>query len=190
MNDANIDKAKKKTHRNGPGKTPKLSPELLEFVNSPVSTSEIAARYGISPATLTVRAKKAGLPLRKRGRHPSKEPTSLQKNILAFASVHGCQVAAVRFGLSKQRVNALQHRWDDWMVANTDAEPNANRRRKTNQYLIRFHLGPDSFDQLKKLLQHPWFSRLESTNRAAREIVNIFLSGQIRSAKSSAVVTH
>jgi hypothetical protein len=190
MNDTNIDKAKKRTPRNRPGQVVELSPELLEFVNSPVPTTEIAARYGISPATLTVRAKRAGLPLRKRGRHLSKEPTPLQRKILALAAVHGCQVAALRFNLSKQRVNKLQHRWNAWMAANTDHEPKANRRRKTNRYLIRFHLGPDSFDQLKKLLQHPWFSRLESTNRAAREIVNIFLSGQIRGVKSSWVVTH
>src|SRR4051812_44751888 len=122
MNDTNIEKAKNRTPRKRQGKALKLSPELFEFVNSPVSTTEIAARYGICPATLTVRAKRAGLPLRKRGRHPSKEPTPLQKKILAFAAVHGCQVSALRFGLSKQRVNALQHRWDDWMAANTDPE--------------------------------------------------------------------
>ena len=182
MNDKNIENAKKQALR--------LSPELWEFVNLSVPTSEIAARYGISPATLTVRAKRAGLPLRKRGRHLLKEPTPLQKKILAFAAIHGCQQAALRFDLSKQRVNALQHRWKSWVAANPDLEPKTTNRRKANQYAVQFHLGPESFNQLRKLLQHPWFRRLESTNQAAREIVNIFLSGEIRSLKSSRVVTH
>ena len=72
MNDTNMEKAKKKTPRNRPGKALELSPELLEFVNSAVSTTEIAARYGISPATLTMRAKRAGLPLRQRGVIPQR----------------------------------------------------------------------------------------------------------------------
>src|SRR4051812_7034560 len=120
MNETNIGKAKKRAPRKHHQKAVKLSPELLEFLNSPVSTTEIAARYGISPSTLTVRAKRAGLPLRKRGCHPLKEPTPSQKEILAVAAVHGCQGAAVRFDLSKQRVNKLQHRWKEWVAMNTD----------------------------------------------------------------------
>ena len=190
MNNKNIEKAKKQASGKPQQKVLRLSPELWEFVNSSVRTSEIAARYGISPATLTVRAKRAGLPLRKRGRRLLKEPTPLQMKILTFAAIHGCQRAAGRFDLSKQRVNKIQHRWKSWMAANPDLEPKATKRRKANQHTVRFHLGPDSFNQLKKLLQHPWFRRLESTNQAAREIVNIFLSGQIRAANSSRAVTH
>jgi hypothetical protein len=187
MNDTNIGKAKKRARRNQQRKGVNLPPELLEFINSPVRTSEIAARYGISPATLTVRAKQAGLPLRKRGRHPLKEPTASQKEILAVAAVHGCQGAAVRFDLSKQRVNKLQHRWKEWIAINTGRGPTPPARRNANQRTVRFRLGPESFNQLKKLLQHPWVSRLESTNQVAREIVNTFLT---RALKVSRVVTH
>lgn len=189
MNETNSEKSEMQAKSKAQRKAVTLSPELLEFVNSPLSTAEIAARYGISPATLTVRAKKAGLPLRKRGRRLLKEPTAHQKKILAFATIHGCQRAALRFEMTKQRVNTLQHRWESWVALNIDCGPKATTLRKANQYTVRFRLGPDCFNQLKKLLRHPWFSRLESTNQAAREIVSIFLSGEIRSLKSKRIGT-
>jgi hypothetical protein len=189
MNDTIIGKAKKPARRNEQRKVVNLSPELLEFINSPVSTSEIAARYGISPSTLTVRAKRAGLPLRNRGRHPMKEPTPVQKKILAVAAIYGCQGAALRFDMSKQRVNKLQHRWKEWQAINTNCGSKTATRRNSDQHTVRFRLDSDSFNQLKKVLQHPWFNRLESTNQAAREIVNTFLFGGTRSLKLSRVVT-
>lgn len=190
MNDTNLGNAEMQNRQKPQRKALTLSPELWEFVNSPVPTSEIAARYGISPATLTVRAKRAGLPLRKRGRWPLSAPTPHQKKILAFAAIHGCQRAALRFDLSKQRVNKLQHRWKLWMTANPDLKTKTIKRCKAKQCIVRFRLGPASFHQLRKLLQHPWFHQLGSANQAAREIVNIFLAGEIRSLKSARAVNH
>src|SRR5262245_48513188 len=134
-----------------------LSPELWEYLNSPLPTAEIAAAHGISAATLTVRAKRKGLPLRKCGRRPMTESTSLQRKILAFAEIHGCQKAGLKFDLTRQWVNRLQHRWEGWKATSQDRETKNAARLKANQYTVRFRLERDSFHQLRRLLQHPWF---------------------------------
>jgi hypothetical protein len=190
MNDTTIENAE--IHKRGkPQKRVlTLSPELWEFMNSAVPSREIAARYGISPATLTVRAKRAGLPLRKRGRWPLTAPTPDQKKILAFAAIQGCQRAASLFGLSKQRVNKLQHRWKSWLTSNPDLKTKIINGCKINQHIVRFPLKPASFHQLRKLLQHPLFHQLESVNQIAGEIVESFLASKKPSLKSERAVNH
>ena len=178
-------RTKTKTQARLQAKGQTLSPELWEYVHSSKSTAEIAARFGISLSTLTVRAKRAGLTLRKRGRWPLSEPSSVQKEILAFAAIHGGNEAALRFGISKQRVSKLQRRWSASTVL---GQVNAKNGRFTaNPCKIRFYLEPAVFDQLEKVLKHPWFPGVSSRNEAARLIVTMFLAGEIRSLKNGRV---
>ena len=150
------------------------APELRDFIQSTETTREIASRHGISQSTLTARAKRAGLPLRKRGRWQLLEPTANQKEILRLARTQTYAEVGSRFGLSKQRVSQLVRRWSDWKGPN-GSELRKNCRQKP--VVVSFRLDDASYKHLRDLLKHPWFKRLGSTGAAAREIVHDFLAG-------------
>ena len=149
-------------------------PELQDFIESNERTSEIAYRHGISASTLTARAKKAGLPLRKRGRWRLTEPTAIQKKILRLARTQTYAEVGFRFGMSKQRVSQLVRRWSGWTA------PKGSEARKTRiqkPRVVSFRVDDASYQRLSELLKHPWFKRLGSTGGAAREIVYQYLAG-------------
>jgi hypothetical protein len=87
---------------------------LAEYRKRELTTEEIAAKHRISTATLTVWAKKAGLPLRKRGRRARTEPTPRQREIIMLASVCKYDVVGAQFGMCKQSVYRLVKRWGHW----------------------------------------------------------------------------
>lgn len=163
-------------------KSRRLSPELLEYRDSAEPTRLIAARYCVSPSTLTVRARKAGLALRNRGRWKRTEPTTVQKKIIAMARTYGCRHTALRFGITKQRISFLMRRWKNW-------PDRLDGSRSTGAQVITFQISDSVMIQLDEVLKHPWFSHLDSTSDAAREIVKAFLSGNVASVKVNAQVS-
>lgn len=150
----------------------RIAPELRDFVNRKQTTNVIAKRHGISPSTLTARAKKAGLPLRKRGRWHLTEPSPQQKQILQMVESNTYAQVGVRFGVSKQRVSQLVRRWKNWM-----GRESTGRRgfRKRKPRIVSFRIEDAAFHRLNHLLKHPWFKNLRSTGGAAREIVYKYL---------------
>ena len=152
---------------------PQDAPELRDFMESKETTKEIARRHGISASALTARAKKAGLPLRKRGRWQLLEPTAKQKQILRLVRTQTYAEVGSKFGMSKQRVSHVVRRWSGWTQPKGRGA-RENRRRKP--YVVSFRVDNTSYDCLRELLKHPWFKRLRSTGGAAREIVYRYLA--------------
>jgi hypothetical protein len=90
---------------------------LSDYVNHPeLFTKDIAERYGISTATLTVWATNAGITLRSRGLHKLDVPTVRQREILELAALHSYEKVGEQFGISKARVGAVVKRWKGWKV--------------------------------------------------------------------------
>ena len=78
-----------------------------------MTTEEISVKHDISPATLTFRAKKAGIPLRGRGRVRRDYPTPRQLKIIKLAGKYTyCKVGA-KFGMDKQSIYRLVKHWTD-----------------------------------------------------------------------------
>ena len=153
---------------------PQDAPELRDFLKRKEKTKEIAKRHGISASTLTARAKKAGLPLRKRGRWQLPEPTAKQQQILRMVRTQTYAEVGSRFGMSKQRVSQVVRRWSGW------TKPKGSRARKNRRQkprVVSFRVDNTSYDCLRRLLKHPWFKSLGSTGGAAREIVHRYLAG-------------
>src|SRR5882672_1907371 len=69
--------------------TPKSKTNLLEamreYVAGAMKVGEIAVRFGVSPATISSRARSLGLPKRKRGRRPHSEPPARHRQVLKLA---------------------------------------------------------------------------------------------------------
>jgi hypothetical protein len=91
---------------------------LEEYRSSPETTTKIAARYGFSAATLTVMARKTGIPLRSRGRKMATEPSSVQKKILQMTRYATYEAIGKKFDCSKQRISKIVHRWRVWLHEN------------------------------------------------------------------------
>jgi hypothetical protein len=90
---------------------------LSDYVNHPeLFTKDIADRYGISTATLTVWATNAGVTLRSRGLHKMDMPTTRQRQILEMAALYSYEKVGEHFGISRSRVSAVVKRWKGWKV--------------------------------------------------------------------------
>ena len=91
-----------------------MAQALTDYQKGKMIVEEIAAKHGISTATITVWAKKAGLPLRKRGRRRQEMPTERQLNIINLASVYRYDQVGAKLGLHRQSVHRIVKRWRNW----------------------------------------------------------------------------
>ncbi len=91
-----------------------VSKVLRDYQDAEIRTSEIARRYGISPATITLWARKAGLQMRTRGRKLQDTPTERQRAIIRTATTVSINEAVRQFGVHKQHVSRLVRRWRGW----------------------------------------------------------------------------
>jgi len=91
-----------------------MAQALTDYQNRDLTTEAIALKHGISTATLTVWAKKAGLELRNRGRKPQSRPTPRQLEIIKLASVYKYDQVGARFGMHKQSIHRIVKRWREW----------------------------------------------------------------------------
>jgi transposase-like protein len=143
------------------------------YSDSGLTVGEIARRFGVSPATISNRAKQLGLKQRGRGRWKRETPDAPHKQMLLLLDTESQASVARRFGVSRQRVNQIVRRWKDWQ---SDRSKARGRSRLQPSYRITFRINKRAFIQLETALNHPWFKSLRSPNQAACEIVNNFLS--------------
>ena len=87
---------------------------LRQYKEGKLTTTEIAEKYGVCAATLTVWATKAGFDLRKRGRRTLLAPTARHRDIMKLVGKVSLTEIAKRFGLHKQHVHRIIKRWSDW----------------------------------------------------------------------------
>jgi transposase len=87
---------------------------LALYQQRDMTTEQIAQLKEISTATLTVWAKKAGLPLRNRGRRRQERPTPMQLQIVKMASVYNYDEVGREFGMHKQSIHRIVKRWRSW----------------------------------------------------------------------------
>lgn len=177
MKSKTIEKSGQKARVSGRG----LNSMLKDYVEGKKSVDAIAKHYGVTPGALTTRVKKLGLPLRGRGRWQREKPTPKQKQIIAFAAKESCQKAALKFGISKQRVSKIVSRWKDQSLSSSAkrCEPKASISAAASQqklHVISFRVDSYFLDRLKRELQRSIFKALESPSEVARELLMIFLS--------------
>ena len=91
-----------------------MAATLADYQKREMTTEEIAAKHGISTATITVWAKKAGLTLRQRGRRRQERPTAHQMEIIKLASLYKYDQVGARFMMHKQSVHRIVKRWRNW----------------------------------------------------------------------------
>jgi len=96
-----------------------MSLALTDYQNRSMTTEEISVKHGISTATLTVWAKKAGLPLRNRGRKAQEMPTPRQLEIIKLAAVYKYDQVGAKFGMAKQSIHRIVKRWKHYAQPRT-----------------------------------------------------------------------
>lgn len=92
---------------------------LEDYQNPKLTTEEIAELRGVSAATLTVWAKKAGIKLRSRGRRTLLAPTTKHRQILEMAQHLRYDQIGRKFGMQKQAVHRIVKRWRGWQEPRT-----------------------------------------------------------------------
>lgn len=89
---------------------------LADYQKRDLTVEEIALKYGVSSATLTVWAKKAGIDLRNRGRKKQDAPNARQMEIIKLASIYRYAQVGERFGMAKQSIHRIVKRWRHWVL--------------------------------------------------------------------------
>jgi hypothetical protein len=182
--------AKKKSPRTTKAHIQKPLPtEMAAYVAGKVKTAEIARALGLSEATITARAKAAGLPLRGRGRWALSEPTERQREIITIALTVSGSEAAKRYAISKQRVSRLLKRWSAWIKQNFSAieqKPKKDKicpvqiakplTDKPKLHVISFRVDETVRQNLQTRLKTPFFQDCRSENDVARGIVALYFS--------------
>lgn len=92
----------------------KVDAALEDYKNRDMTVVEIARKYSVCPATLTVWAKKADIPLRLRGRRKHEQPTARQMEIIKMASRLQLDEVGAHFGMHRQSVHRIVKRWRNW----------------------------------------------------------------------------
>ena len=87
---------------------------LADYRRRDLTVDEIAVKHGVSSATLTVWAKKTGLPLRNRGRKKQDVPNARQMEILKLAGMYSYESVGARFNMQKQSIHRIVKRWRNW----------------------------------------------------------------------------
>jgi len=100
-----------------------IAAALQDYRNPALTTSEVAEKYDISPSTLTVWARKRGVPLRTRGRWPQTAPTTQQMAIVKLAQRLTCEQVGARMGMHKQSVHRILKRWRSFGKSTPPFEP-------------------------------------------------------------------
>ena len=140
------------------------------YSDSTYTTSEIARRFGVCMASITNAAKRAGLPLRKRGRWPQAAPPLGVQEILLEAWTNTYDVAATHFGLTKQRVAKIVDRWRDWATSQFGPRqlhapkptPSTHQaqpapKREPSPHVVSFRVPTPVFEQLTE-----WSAKIPS----------------------------
>ena len=115
---------------------------MREYLSGTMKVSEIAARFGVSSATISTRARSLGLPERGRGRRPHSEPPPRHREVLQLAEDRTYEEIPDQFGISKQRVHQILKRWsgakaEQW----SDAAAKADEVNVYKSHVISFRVG-------------------------------------------------
>ena len=89
----------------------KIKQAMADRQEGKLLISEIAQKYGVCSATITVWAKKSNLALRTRGRRIQIEPTAAQKEVLKLTATQTCEEVAAKLGLHRQSVHRIVKKW-------------------------------------------------------------------------------
>jgi predicted DNA-binding protein (UPF0251 family) len=92
---------------------------LDDYKNRVLTTEEIAQTRGVSAATLTVWAKKAGIRLRSRGRRKLTSPPPTHLRILELSQHLRYDQIGSQMGMQKQAVHRIVKRWKGWKKPKT-----------------------------------------------------------------------
>ena len=146
---------------------------VADHQGSASTTAEIARRYGVSPATISIWVRKSGGVLRSRGRRPAEAPTEKHRAILEEIRHRTYQDVARIHGLTRQRIHAIVKRWRPLVgarkalnVERLTWHESDRGSRTTRTHVISFRL---SDPEVRGLLEQSLNGK--SVNQLAREIV-------------------
>ena len=188
----------------------RFPPEVVEYLSSDRTVFQIAADFGISPATLVGRVKEFGVRRRGRGRRAATTPSLKHALILSLTRHSTYAQVAKHIGCSKQRIHKIVQRWRHLLpgphqkkslpkgfpgAPATDLKPIEKRARDKvislrviRPHVITFRVSTQLKSSLVDARKSLGLKRQASLNQVARAIVDKFLTDRAQNVQPSAVV--
>jgi Homeodomain-like domain len=159
-------------------------PAVIEYRDYPERPVKIiAAKFGLSPASLILQAREAQIKGRKRGRRRLLQPKSTHLRIIKMYRKSSGHTIAKRLGLSPQRVYNVLKRWDHLFLkpvvrsTSCSAQSLPQTKRDLRDTIVSFRLTAKEIESVKGLLRDLGLSRQLSKGRACRIVFLALLSG-------------
>jgi hypothetical protein len=150
---------------------------IKEYESGLFKNKELARRHRVSPSTITVWARRAGLAPRRRGRHRLSEPTGIHRRMLELSCVLTGAKIADRFEVSRQRVHQVLKRWSHLRPARTQVVQPAQAprplrcARAVKDTIISFRLSSPQVNRINDVMGTLELSKKVSQNQACRLVL-------------------
>lgn len=129
-----------------------LKSALVAYLTADTLSKDIAREHGFTAGVLSYWARKFGLPLRRRGRRPLLQPTSVGQRILELVRAHGISETARLARTSKQRVHQIVSRWEPELKGHRKAPKSLERpqreRRPPRTVVVSFRISTEEWLRL------------------------------------------
>ena len=167
---------------------PKFGLVVEEIQSRRFSNAELAQRHQVSRSTITCWTKKAGLPLKRRGRLCLAEPNAVQREMIDLSnSLKRTQIARC-FNISKQRVHQVLKRWAHLLpkpIVKPATAPPPLPQREVRERIICFRLTSRQVERAYDFLCEEGLAKRVSAGAACRAV---FLLGLERMRMKSQMV--
>jgi transposase len=136
---------------------------------------QLAKKHGVSPATICLWIRRAGLQPPPRGRPPFEKPTATHQKIIQIASTLTGEEIAQKLGVSRQRVNKVLHRWQQFRPPPLSRRSDQSRpkapRVGTKDQVICFRITTPVVERVQAILHALGLRRRQSNNEACRAVL-------------------
>jgi hypothetical protein len=144
---------------------------------------DVAEKHRVGVDVVIAIARRAGVPVRRRGRRSAAHPSEFQLKILEAARSETLESVGQRFGRTRQRVAQICNRWSSWFpngkrdLVSKKALPAMPTRVRPprREKIVCFRLAPPEVTSLKRAIKLSGLPLKLSLGASARAVLLIAL---------------
>ncbi len=157
---------------------------VQDYRDDTVRVIDVSEKHRIGVGVVIALARRAGIPIRRRGRRSAARPSEFQLKILEAARTETLESVGQRFGRTRQRVAQICNRWSSWfpggkrdLLISKKALPAmpARIRFPRREEIVCFRLASEEVTSLKKAMKQSGLPVKLSLGASARAVLLIAL---------------
>ena len=153
---------------------------LQDYRDTTMRVIDVSEKHQVGVSVVITLARRAGVPVRRRGRRLADHPSEFQQKILEAARNETLESVGQRFGRTRQRVAQICKRWSSWfpsgkrdLLLSKKAAPvvTARIRPPRREEIVCFRLASQEVVSLKKAIKLSGLPLQLSLGASARAVL-------------------